>query len=193
MFAVHQHDEVDLDVRRHNIGPRFDEADSLDAGMGDGPCLGERIAYQRFGNVKGPQFAQQRNRLGALLLDFGRHMIRQILPDALELMHGLDANGAQMIPIANSGKLKKLRRIDRASSEDHLPLRPQHFGSTFTDIFDADSPASLDENPAGQGMGDNLEIGARHRRLEVAIGSARPPSCRRWCCREDQNLPGLKH
>ena len=61
-----------------------------------------------------------RHRLRARVLHVDLEMVLQVLADAGQVVHDVDAERRQLARVADAGELEQLRRVDRAAAEDHL-------------------------------------------------------------------------
>jgi hypothetical protein len=69
-----------------------------------------------------------------------------------------------------------LRRIERAGRHDHLGGRVRDAFFAARRVFDADGPAAIEQDAARQRIGDDSEIAAPARRLEIADRSRASPA-----------------
>ena len=72
----------------------------------------------------GPQIAGDGERLSAFVLHVDARVVLQIRPDTRQIDRNVDAVAAQLVGWADSGQHQQLRRVERASRQDHLSGSP---------------------------------------------------------------------
>jgi hypothetical protein len=61
-----------------------------------------------------------RDRLLGGVLDVDLEVVLQVLADAGQVVHDVDAERLEVVRVADAGELQQLRRVDRAAAQDHL-------------------------------------------------------------------------
>src|ERR1700722_6422337 len=116
------------------------------------------------------RMCKKRDRLlrGDLKSEF--EMVLQVLANARSIDDDIDTQRAQFRLRPHARQLQQLRRIDRAAAKNDLTARPRHLLAPITPIADADSTTVIKGNARRERMGDDLEVGSLHGRLEIGVG-----------------------
>ena len=101
-------------------------------------------------------------------------MILKISADGGIVEQRCDAGGGQRRSRPNPRQLQKLRRVDRASANDHFAGGGGETFSAVAGIFDPDGAASLEANPAHPGARLEAQVSAAQRRAQKCIGRRTP-------------------
>src|SRR5450759_1082048 len=103
-------------------------------------------------------------------------MILQIAPDLRAFGHRLYSQSIQFVRPPYPREHEQLRRCDRAGRQDHFTLRPRTMQPAAKLVLDADGASALKENPVGQTVRKDLEIGPPGRLLQISDGRAASPA-----------------
>src|SRR5215207_4666001 len=138
--------EMELDVRVGNSRARADEAAALEVVGRPETVAAHQPAHadQRFGD--GAEGGIERDGLSRGDLEVELEMILQVLADPRKVVHGLDAEGPQLISRADPGELQELRIVYRASGQDDLAPRHGTSGLSAFDVLDADRPSPFEKD-----------------------------------------------
>ena len=107
--------------------------------------------------------------------DAGVDMVAEVLADGLQLVLHLDAVLLQQLRLADAGEFEDLRAGDAAGRQDRL-LRPGLHRLAVLLVLDADAALALEQDAQRVGVGDDVQVGPLHRRLDVAMGHAHAPA-----------------
>ena len=88
-------------------------------------------------------------------------MIRQISPNALQLVSDLNSKRAKMIPVSDAGELQQLRRVYSAARQYHLAVGPHRLNPTVADVFNPRRPPSLGDDAFRKRARDYREVRPR--------------------------------
>ena len=105
-------------------------------------------------------------------------VIAEIFADPRQGVAHDDANLAQMIGIADARELQKLRGIDGAARQDHLPPRLNGFVAAIAAIGDPRRAPPFKQNRGGVGARPHLQIGPLHGGAQEPLRCALPPAAR---------------
>jgi hypothetical protein len=100
-------------------------------------------------------------------------VILEILPDR-EVSPRLDAVGLQFRGHADTREHQELRGVVRACRDDNLSVGAYLSGFVMPLVFDPDRPAAVEQDPARQRVGNDLEVRALHGRVQVGDSRAAP-------------------
>ena len=96
-------------------------------------------------------------------------MVLQVLADAGQVVHDVDAERRELRGVADAGELQQLRRVDRAAAEDHL-ARADRLAADL----DADGARALEHDAVDERAAAHLEVRALHHRMQVRARRAQP-------------------
>ena len=102
-------------------------------------------------------------------------MVAQVLADARQLVLDLDAQRFQQRHRADARDLQQLRRVHGAAAQDHLLARAYFHRRAIAAalvVAHADGALAFEHDRGGMGVGVHREVGALHRRMQVAAGGA---------------------
>ena len=94
-------------------------------------------------------------------------MVGKVAADARQAEAGRDADGGQVIRVADARKLQHLRRPYRPRRQDDLARCPYFLCLAALKVAHADAPAVFDDQAGCRGIGDDLDIAPCRRDLEV--------------------------
>ncbi len=102
----------------------------------------------------------------------GDRVILQVRADAGQVEQRRDVHLLKMRSRADAGKHEDLRAIDRACAQDDFAPGADLPERAALPILDAHGVAVLDEDASDEGIGFDLEIGARFHRIEKGAHGA---------------------
>ncbi|CCJ88366.1 protein of unknown function DUF140 [Cronobacter turicensis 564] len=123
----------------------------------------------------------ERHRLFALVLQIHLQVILKILADARQIMHHRNIKLFQQFSIPHAGSLEDLRRGDGACAEQHFAARMnllRRVAGTMK-IFHARRAFVLKKNTVSGGMGDDFQVRALLRGIQIAARGAGAAAFRR--------------
>ena len=171
VVAHRRRQEVVLDVGPLEPGTRADEGAGLEVVGGAEAALEEDPAGADQALADGPQLRVEGDRLGAAELEVDLDVILQVGADPRQVVHHLDAGGAQHLGRPDARELQQHGRADRAGAQDHLApgarLGEPAAGGL---VGDPHRLAALEQYLVGQCAGDDLEVGPSAGRVEVGLG-----------------------
>jgi hypothetical protein len=107
-------------------------------------------------------------------VDLVRHaqlqMVLEILADAAQILHDLDAEILQPCTVADAGEFEQLRRVDRAGTEDDFTTGFGQIIGVIAAIFDTRASTPFEHDPLRDGAGDDSQIGALECRAQKRFG-----------------------
>ena len=97
------------------------------------------------------------------MLDVDLEVVLEVLADARQVVHGVDAERLELVGVADAGELQQLRRVDRAAAEDHLAGADVVERPPSTHL-DADGPRRRSNTTrVDEGAAAHLEVRPVHR------------------------------
>ncbi len=99
--------------------------------------------------------------------DAGRFVVLHVAADAAQSVHDGNADGAEVLGIADAGKLKDQRRADRAGRQDDFARGGDRFGRAAAGKLDAGGAFAVEQDAVHQCVGDQLQIRSFQRRVQV--------------------------
>ena len=163
----------------HQVGPAdlvvaADEPAGLEVvGGADTPTPEEPLRTDP-GLVTVGQPRRDRHRLGGGVLDVDLEVVLQVGTHAGQLDPGLDADGAQLLGVADAGQLQQLGAVERAAAQDHLSRRHRPAQPAPAGVVDARTTVALHPQAGDEGEGLDVEVGPVHDRVEVGPGGRQP-------------------
>ena len=115
----------------------------------------------------------------AAQLDRGRVMVLQALPDARQMVHDRHAELADMLLRPDAGQHQQLRRVDGAAAQDDFARGGRGADLAVAPEPHADGAPAFEQDLLGQRPGDDAQIGALHRRAQIADGGRAAPAIAR--------------
>ncbi len=123
-------------------------------------------------------------------------VVLQVLAHAGQVRDDRDVQSGQLVRVPDAGQLQQLRRVDRATGEDHLTRRDEPFGRTtaqagraLRQVAHADRARPLEQTPVTSA----LHRTSRLRRLRTGCTNALAADIRRplWMVRSYGAKPSL--
>ena len=109
-----------------------------------------------------------RHRLQALVLDVDLEVVLQVPADGGQVVHGRDAEGAQVVGVAHARQLEQLRRVERAAAQHHLAgLDALEVAATAGGVLDAGGAGAVEQDPVGERPRHHGEVRPVHHRVQV--------------------------
>ena len=171
-----RHAEMQLDVGHVEVGPGFQEAAAFGKIRGHRPAAFAPVLADR------PQQPRQRFQRDAVEVRIVGHvaeheigMVLQILSDAGQMMHAVDAVLDQRCAVADAGQHQQLRGLERAGGHDHLAPGAELLQFLALAVFDADRALAFEQDAGGMRAGLDAQIGAAAH-MGVDIGARRTPA-----------------
>ena len=97
--------------------------------------------------------------LAAAVLDVDLEVVLEVLPDAGQVLDDLDPEPRRMVAVPDPGQLEHLRRVDRATGEDHLARRDAVMPAAGP-VLDPGRAPAVEGDLGDQGRGPDLEVPA---------------------------------
>ena len=120
------------------------------------------------------QRGEDRDRLGAGVLDVDLQMILHILAHAGQVLDHGNVQRLQVGGRAHAGQLQQLGRVDRAAAADHPPGADRLRAPAPACDFHAHRACAVEENARDQHLGAQVEIGTVHDRVQIRTRRAQP-------------------
>ena len=98
-----------------------------------------------------------------------------LAPTGGNVGHHVDAVAVQEAGRAHAGELQELRRVDGPAAADHL-TGVHGSAAAALGVGDAGGPVALEEDPGGEGPGDEVEVGPLEHRVQVGLRRAQAPA-----------------
>ena len=116
-----------------------------------------------------------RDRLRRRVLDVHLEMVLEVLPDARQVVDDVDAEGRELVRVADPRELEELRRVDRPAAEDHL-AGPHDLRPPAVRDLDTGRPGALEEHARDEGPAAHVEVRPAPDGMEVGARGAQPPA-----------------
>ena len=107
------------------------------------------------------------------MLDVDLKVVLEVLTDAGQIDHGVDAQGVQVGSVSNAGELEELWCVDGAACEDHFAC-VHVMGPAVTAVSDAGCHVAREVDLGDQGPGQDGQVVAAEVRPEVRAGRREP-------------------
>jgi len=99
-------------------------------------------------------------------------VVMQVLAHAGQVVQHRDAVLLQVCGRPHARQHQQLRRHKRSRTQQHFASRPHLLQGAALAVFDTHGARALEQDARGVGTGDDLQVGARKVRREVALGRA---------------------
>ena len=170
-------DEVELHVRRSQFRARARKHAHMPRADRQRPVAMQQPAPQRGQPARGAaHLVVERERTRALVHAAALVVILEILADTRAFAKHLDAVLTQQRAGADTRELQQLRRVDRATTEDHLARRARLEHTTVASIGDTHRAAALEQHAHDVCPAHHPQVGARPRRFQVGARGAAAPA-----------------
>ncbi len=173
----HRHgQEVILDVRIGDARAAADEPAGLEMIGRPQAILAQQPACADQRAIPPVDRGVQGDRLLARHLEIKLQVILQVLADARQIVHHLDAERAQLRRRPHSGQLQQLRRVDGAARENQLRANAHAVRFASAAVLDAAGAPALEKYARRKRMRQHLEVGALHGGAQVGARGAAAPA-----------------
>ena len=113
---------------------------------------------------------RDRDRLLRRVLDVDLEVVLEVLPHARHVGDDADAEGAQVVGVADSGELQELGRVDGPTAEDDLARGDRPVQASGPEVVDAGGSLAVETHAGDERKGLDPEVLPVHHRVEVRAG-----------------------
>jgi hypothetical protein len=103
-------------------------------------------------------------------------MVCRFCRDPGQVVVGRDADAGQMLRGADTRELQDVRRADRPGRQDHLAVGLGALDHIAAFEFDADRALVVEQDAAHERLGDDLQVRALHRQMQIGAGGDGAPA-----------------